>query len=397
MSSLRLFTAGESHGRGLVGILEGFPANVPISPDEINHQLRRRQLGYGRGGRMKIERDQAEILSGLRSGKTLGSPISLVVWNRDWENWRGKMDPWAPNHEGPALTVPRPGHADYAGWMKYQPGDIRNVLERASARETAARVALSSFCRQLLSAFGVEVMSHVVEIGGVVSGASPAPLDQPVSITAAALRDLNEQADHSPVRCLDTDAERRMMEKIDQAAKSKDTVGGVFEIIVAGLPPGLGSHVHWDRRLDGLLAQALVSIPAIKGVEFGLGFGVAKRFGSEVHDELLPGPAGGVIRPTNRAGGTEGGMTTGQPLVIRASMKPIPTLTRPLRTVDLVSGEAREAFKERSDVCAVPAASVVGEAMVAYVLADAFCEKFGHDSLQEMRANYEAYIAHLAR
>ncbi len=395
MFKLRIMTAGESHGRGLVGILEGFPANVPISHDEINHQLARRQLGYGRGGRMKIEQDQADVISGLRSGKTLGSPISVVIWNRDWENWQKKMDPWGANEDAEVLTAPRPGHADFAGWYKYRPGDIRNILERASARETAVRVALSAFCRQLLRTFGIEIMSHVVELGGVRSQFSPAPVDESVAPSAAELRDLNERADHSPVRCLDSEAERQMMEKIDHAMKTKDTVGGTFEIVVAGLPPGLGSHVHWDRRLDGLLAQALVSIPAIKGVEFGLGFGVARRLGSEVHDEFLPGSGKAVRRATNRAGGTEGGMTTGQPLVLRASMKPLPTLMRPLRTIDLSTGEQRVAFKERSDVCAVPAASVVGEATVAYVLAGAFCDKFGNDSLEEIRTNYEAYLAHL--
>ena len=395
MTKLRLMTAGESHGRGLVGILEGFPANVPVNREEIDKQLARRQLGYGRGGRMKIEKDRAEVLSGVRSGKTLGSPISLVIWNRDWPNWQKKMDPWGPNEDAEVLTAPRPGHADYPGWYKYAAGDIRNILERASARETAVRVALSAFCRLLLRQFGIEIMSHVVEIGGAASSFSPAPVDSNRVPSAGELQELNARADQSPVRCLNPQAEHEMMAKIDHAMQTKDTVGGTFEIVVTGLPPGLGSHVHWDRRLDGILAQALVSIPAIKAVQFGLGLGVSKRYGSEVHDEFHVGPDGRVGRATNRAGGTEGGMTNGQPLVIRASMKPLPTLMRPLATVDLQSKEERQAFRERSDVCAVPAASVVGEAMVAYALADAFCDKFGNDSLEEIRANYEAYRARL--
>jgi len=375
---LRMLTAGESHGRALVGILEGMVSGLKIDRGYIDRQLRRRQLGYGRGGRMRIERDSVEILSGVRFGETLGSSISLLVENRDWENWRGVMDVEEPPSDLERITVPRPGHADLAGLMKYRRSDFRDILERSSARETAVRVALCSIARRFLEEFGIEITSYVLSIGrarGRELGA-----DELVSLG-------NEAVDRSPVRCPDPEAEREMIDEIDRAKEDGDSVGGVFEIIVKGLPAGLGSHVHWDRRLDGLLAQALMSINGIKGVEIGSGFRCAGMRGSEVHDEIF-WDGKGYFRRTNNAGGLEGGMTNGEPLVVRAAMKPIPTLVRPLRSVDISTHEQALAHKERSDVCAVPAASIVGEAMVAFVVARSFLEKFGGDSLQECIDNY---------
>ena len=376
---LRYLTAGESHGRALVGILEGMPAGLEMDEATINHQLKRRQCGYGRGGRMKIEADRAQILSGVRFGKTLGSPIALMVENRDWENWKDRMAV-TPDGEAEPVLIPRPGHADLSGMIKYGFGDIRNVLERSSARETAVRVAVCTVPRELLEMFGISIVSHVVAIGGARvegSGESYNSLS-------------NEVADRSPVRCLDPKAERAMTAEIDRAKDAGDSLGGVFEVVVTGLPVGLGSYVHWDRRLDGRLAQALMSIQAIKGVEIGLGFESAYRSGSEVHDEIFYEDQGtrGYVRKTNRAGGLEGGMTNGEPLILRAAMKPIPTLTKPLRSVHVRSKEAVSAHRERSDVCAVPAASIVGEAVVAFVLADAFLEKFGGDSVEECGRNF---------
>ncbi len=387
MNRLRFLTAGESHGKGLSGILEGLPSGLPLGPEDINRDLRRRQLGYGRGGRMKIEQDRAEILSGVRWGKTIGSPLSLFVENRDWKNWQESMSPEAA-HEGSAsaVTRPRPGHADLAGAMKYGHRDIRNILERSSARETAMRVAVGSVARTLLAFFGVTIGSFVIRIGS----AAIAPDD-------ASFRDgeIFERADLSPVRCPDDDATRLMIAEIDSALKRGDTVGGVFQVTAQGLPPGLGSHVQWDRRLDGRLAQAVMSIQAIKGVEVGSGFTMAARFGSEVMDEIVlsdPADSGGETdastlfgRKSNHAGGIEGGMTNGMPVVVRAAMKPIPTLRKPLRSVDIVSRESVEAAYERSDICAVPAAAVIAEAMTALILADAFLEKFGGDSMDEIR------------
>jgi chorismate synthase len=393
-AKLRMFTAGESHGKALVGILEGFPANVPVRKDEIDRQLARRQRGYGRGGRMQIEQDEAQVLAGIRFGKTLGSPLALVIWNRDWPNWQEKMDPWEQHPNIEPLTAPRPGHADYPGWFKYRHRDLRNVLERASARETAARVALGAICRQLLQQFGVGVASHVIEIGGVRASHLPAELSDPRRCTPPVLNELNLRADQSPVRCLDPEAEERMKAAIDRAREEEDTLGGQFEVIAAGMPPGLGSHVHWERRLDARIAHAFMSIPAVKAVEIGLGTELAHVPGSQAHDEILL-EAGRIVRATNRAGGLEGGMTNGLPIVVRATMKPLPTLMRPLRTVDLLRREERVAFTERGDVCAVPAASIVGEAMLAFVLADAFCEAFGNDSLEQMRINYEAYCVQM--
>ncbi|PYP18726.1 MAG: chorismate synthase [Gemmatimonadetes bacterium] len=384
--TFRFTTAGESHGRGLVGILEGMPAGLPVSAERVNVELKRRMGGYGRGARMKIESDQIEWLAGVRAGETLGSPIAMLVWNRDWEHWQDVMAPEADASAGGGggaerrrqVTRPRPGHADLAGSLKYDRQDARDILERASARETVARVACGAVCKLLLEQFGIEVGSHVVELGGV--GARHAvPLPSPV----------NAAADASPVRCLDPEAEREMIARIDAAKAAGDTLGGVVEVVALGAPVGLGSHVSWDRKLDGRLAQALMSIPAVKGVELGLGFEAARRKGSEVHDEILPG----LARATNRAGGTEGGMTTGEPLVLRVAMKPISTLMAPLKTVDLKTGAAAQAQSERSDVTAVPAMGVIAEAMVALVLARALLEKFGGDALSEMKRNFAGYMA----
>jgi len=379
--AIRFTTAGESHGRGLVGVLEGVPAGLPLAAEAVNAELKRRMGGYGRGARMKIEADQIEWLAGVRAGETLGSPIAMLIWNRDWEHWRDVM---APEADAPGetrrrqVTRPRPGHADLAGALKYDREDARDILERASARETAARVACGAVCKVLLAQFGIEIGSHVVELGGVTARL-PTPL--PVPINAA--------ADASPVRCLDPDAEREMIARIDAAKTAGDTLGGVVEVVALGAPVGLGSHVSWDRKLDGRLAQAIMSIPAVKGVELGLGFEAARRRGSEVHDEILPG----FERATNRAGGTEGGMTTGEALVLRAAMKPISTLMAPLKTVDLATGAAAQAQSERSDVTAVPAMGVIAEAMVALVVAQALVEKFGGDALSEMKRNVEGYLA----
>src|SRR5947199_3901719 len=383
--TFRFTTAGESHGRGLVAILEGIPAGLPVPTERINAELKRRMGGYGRGARMKIEADQIEWLAGVRAGETLGSPIAMLVWNRDWEHWQDVM---APEADAPGserrrqVTRPRPGHADLAGSLKYDRQDARDILERASARETVARVACGAVCKVLLDQFGVEIGSHVVELGGVRAGAGAqhaAPLPAR----------LNQAADASPVRCLDAAAETEMIARIDAAKAAGDTLGGVVEVIALGLPVGLGSHVSWDVKLDGRLAQALMSIPAVKGVELGLGFEAARRKGSEVHDEILPG----LARATNRAGGTEGGMTTGEPLVARVAMKPISTLMAPLRTVDLKTGGPAQAQSERSDVTAVPAMGGIAEAMIALMLAQAMLEKFGGDSLGEMKRNFHGYLA----
>ena len=377
----RFTTAGESHGRGLVGVLEGIPAGLPLSAERINVELKRRMGGYGRGARMKIEADQIDWLAGVRAGETLGSPIAMLVWNRDWEHWQDVMAPEADAPGGERrrqLTRPRPGHADLMGSLKYDRRDARDILERASARETVARVACGAVCKLLLEQFGVEIGSHVVELGGVTAKhLSPLPVP------------LNAAADASPVRCLDAAAETEMIARIDAAKAAGDTLGGVVEVVALGVPVGLGSHVSWDAKLDGRLAQALMSIPAVKGVELGLGFEAARRKGSEVHDEILPG----LARATNRAGGTEGGMTTGEPLVARVAMKPISTLMTPLRTVDLKTGGPAQAQSERSDVTAVPAMGVIAEAMMALVLAQALLEKFGGDALSETKRNFAGYVA----
>jgi chorismate synthase len=380
--TLRFTTAGESHGRGLVAIVEGVPAGLSVAAARIDAELKRRMAGYGRGARMKIEADQIEWLAGVRGGETIGAPIAMLIWNRDWTHWQDVMAPeGVPGAERRRrVTRPRPGHADLTGALKFDREDARDILERASARETAARVACGAVGKLLLGEFGVTIGSHVVELGAVRAD-PPAPL--PAS--------LNDAADRSPVRCLDPEAERAMMSGIDAAKAAGDTLGGIVEVVALGVPVGLGSHASWDGKLDGRLAQAVMSIPAVKGVELGLGFEAARRPGSEVHDEILPG----FRRSTNRAGGTEGGMTTGEPLVLRAAMKPIATLMSPLATVDLATGATAQAQSERSDVTAVPAVGVIAEAMVALVLAQAMIEKFGGDSLREMKSNVDGYTQHV--
>ena len=366
---LKFLTAGESHGPCLTAIVEGLPSGLAVDREAINRDLARRQGGYGRGGRMKIERDRVEILGGVIGGRTTGAPVSLRIENRDWANWR---EHWAAG-DLPRLTVPRPGHADYAGMVKYGLDDARPVLERASARETAARVAVGGLAKLLLGAFDIELGSVVTEIGGVVAQVPDRPWPQ-----------LWAAAELSDVRCPDEAAAERMRARIDAAREAGDSLGGVFVVTATGLPVGLGSHVHWDRRLDARLAQGVMSIQAIKGVTIGPAFETARRPGTEVHDEVLPTSEGGVRRRTNRAGGIEGGMTNGEPVVVNAAMKPIPTTVTPLRSVDLATAQEAETEYQRSDVCAVPAASVVGEAMVAWVLADALIEKLGGDSVTEM-------------
>ena len=385
-------TAGESHGRGLLCLVEGVPAGLPLQAvRDIDPELRRRQGGYGRGDRMKIEQDTAEVIAGIRLGETIGSPIGILVWNRDWENWRTAMAHEPQDADDRTLRrvhLPRPGHADLVGVLKYDRDDARDILERASARETTARVVAGSIARRLLAEFGVTIGSHVVALGGVEAGA-PDVLPE----------DLNAAADASPVRTLDPHAEARMIAEIDAARRDGDTLGGTFEVVARGLPVGLGSHVSWDRKLDGRLAGALMSIQAMKGVEIGLGFEASRRRGSRVHDEFEretnASRTGGFRRLRNSAGGLEGGITTGAPLVVRVAMKPLSSLGQPLRSVDLRTGDRAEAVRERSDVVALPAAGVVGEAMVAIVLADALLEKFGGDSLAEVRRNFEAYLGQL--
>ncbi|MEO7217513.1 MAG: chorismate synthase [Gemmatimonadaceae bacterium] len=395
---LRFTTAGESHGSALVSILEGMPAGLPILAAQVDAQLARRQAGYGRGRRMQIESDSIELLSGVRAGQTIGSPIAMLIRNHDWRNWQeimstGLLDGESADPGGAerkrAVTRPRPGHADLAGMLKYNRTDARDILERASARETTARVAAGAVCRTLLAMLGITIGSHVVELGDVVAQA-PDPLPA----------DLNDAADRSPVRTLDSDAEARMIALIDDAKRSGDTLGGICEVVVTGLPVGLGSHVSWDRKLDGRLAAALMSIPAVKGVEIGMGFQAARLHGSHVHDEIDPAEAdvtrGRLRRRTNNAGGLEGGITTGEPLVVRVAMKPISTLMRPLASVEMTTRESASSTVERSDVTAVPAMGVIAEAMTAFVLADAALEKFGGDSLGELLRNRDGYVRYLA-
>ena len=389
---LRLTTAGESHGPAGVAVLEGMPAGLPIGSDDVARELARRQGGHGRGGRMRIERDEGEIFAGVRLGETLASPIAIRIPNRDFGNWRDAMAVAAPEAEDDELLrrvyLPRPGHADLAGMLKYDRGDARDILERASARETAARVAAGAVAKRLLGEFGVRVESHVVRIGPVAAPpASPLP------------DDLIAAADASPVRCIDPDATAAMVETINAARRDGDSLGGVFEVVARGLPVGLGSHVTWESRLGGRIGGALMSIHAMKGVEIGMGFEAARTRGSDVHDEIERDPAragsGGYRRRRNNAGGLEGGMTTGGPIVARVAMKPLSSLRRPLDSVDTRTGAPAKAIRERSDVCAVPAAGVVGEAMMALVLADAWIEKFAGDSLSDMRRNVEGYLARL--
>jgi len=394
MKRISFHTAGESHGRGLTALIEGIPAGLELDMSrDVDPDLLRRQGGYGRGRRMQIESDRAELLSGVRLGETLGSPISMTIWNKDWKNWTTAM-----SHDAPAEDVnpkalrphylPRPGHADLVGALKYDRRDVRDILERASARETAARVACGAVAKRLLAQFDILIGSHVVSIGSVEVEIDELPAD------------INAAADPNPVRCLDDDAATRIMREIDEAKERGDTLGGTFEVVVTGAPVGLGSYVSWDRKLDGRLAGAVMSIQAVKGVELGLGFEGARRPGSEVHDAIVRADekprTGGIGRASNRAGGLEGGVTTGEPLVVRGAMKPISTLRKRLPSVDLRDGSEGDAAVERSDVCAVPAAAVVGEAMVALVLADAFLEKFGGDSVGEVRRNFEGYLTYLA-
>ncbi len=396
--ALRFLTAGESHGKALVAIVEGLPAGLPVVAEQVDQELARRMMGYGRGARMKIERDRIEWLSGVRAGETLGTPVAMLIHNRDWANWEEVMA--AEGEPGDVrrrrLTRPRPGHADLVGVLKYDRQDARDILERASARETAARVAAGALARRLLEEFGVEIGSHIVSLGGIQV---PPVASLPVP--------LNPAADNSEIRVLDRTIEAEIIRRIDQAKKDGDTLGGEAQVVVRGLPVGLGSHVHWDRKLDGRLAGALMSIPAVKAVEIGMGFEAARRPGSQVHDPIdadavpgtnAPDPAlrGGYRRRSNNAGGLEGGVTTGEPLVIRVGMKPISTLMSPLPTVDLTTGKAANAQSERSDVTAVPAMGVIAEALTALVVADAFLEKFGGDSLGEIRRNFAAYLQNLA-
>ncbi|MBU7008763.1 chorismate synthase [Phosphitispora fastidiosa] len=384
---LRYLTAGESHGRALTALVEGLPAGVPLTEDYINSQLARRQGGYGRGDRMKIEKDRVSITAGVRGGLSTGGPVSLVIENRDWANWSEVMSPGDDARlDERVVTKPRPGHADLGGALKYGHTDIRNILERASARETAARVAAGTAGRALAEQFGIRIFGHVTVIGSIEISEIPGDTEE-----------IFQRAAQSELLCADSATEAKMKQEIDRCRDDGDSLGGIFEIIVTGLPPGLGSHVQYDRRLDGRLAQAVMSIQAIKGVEFGIGFRAGRLTGSQVHDELFYSHSDGFRRNTNRAGGLEGGITNGEPLVLRAVMKPIPTLYKPLRSVDMHTKEPYEASIERSDVCAVPAAVVVGEAVVCFEIARSIAEKFGGDSLAEMKRNYDAYVNYVKR
>jgi chorismate synthase len=391
---LRYFTAGESHGPCLTMIIDGVPAGFPIDVGKINHDLWRRQQGYGRGGRMLIEKDEAQVRSGIRWGETIGAPVALGIENRDWKNWTKKMSALPEDRDDKiAVTKPRPGHADLNGVLKYDRADIRDILERASARETVARTAVGAFAKQLLAPFGIHIMGYLRSLGNVVADLSGLSFDE-----------IYARSEDSPVRTADSDAEAKMIALIEECKKEGNTLGGIFEVVALGLPPGLGSHTQWDRKLDGRLAQALMSIQAMKGVEIGLGFEMARRRGSQVHDEIFFDPKKmvsegtprivptGFYRGSNNSGGTEGGMSNGAPLVVRVAMKPISTLMSPLQSVDLRSKQPADASVERSDVCAAPAAAVVGESVVAFEIARAFLEKFGGDSLREIKRNYESYL-----
>ncbi len=377
---LHLTTAGESHGPGLTCIIEGLPAGLELDREALDRDLSRRQLGHGRGGRMKIERDKVEVTGGVRHGRTLGGPIALEVANRDYANWEERMNPWPVDAELAEVHLPRPGHADLVGTQKYGLSDVRDILERASARETAARVAGGAVAKAFLATLGVSVFSHVIQITGVKAPRRddlvPADFDA---------------VDDSPVRCLDDEAGRAMVAEIDRLRKANESLGGVFEVRAFGLVPGLGSHVSWQERLDGLLGQAMLSIQAVKAVSIGDGLEVAGLPGSQAHDEIFYDDDRGFWRQTNRAGGVEGGMTTGEPLVVRGAMKPLPTLTKPLRSVDIATHEPAEALRERTDSCTVPAAGVVGEAMVAFVIADAYRRKFGGDHIDDVHEALHAY------
>lgn len=385
---MRYLTAGESHGPQLTAIVEGMPSNVTISKEKIDYQLQRRQKGYGRGRRMQIEKDTAQIVGGVRHGKTTGAPIALVVENNDWKHWLKVMsiEPVESDEDKRRVARPRPGHADLNGALKYNQRDMRNILERSSARETAARVAVGAVARQLLEAFGIKVAGHVIRIGEVEAKPVHVTIDEMINITEA-----------SPVRCLDKEAEARMIAHIDETKQEGDSLGGIVEVIIEGVPTGLGSHVQWDRKLDARIAYAVMSINAFKGVEVGIGFEAGELRGSQVHDEILYSPDKGFHRSTNRAGGIEGGMTTGEPIVVRGVMKPIPTLYKPLKSIDIDTKEPFSASIERSDNCAVPAASVVLENVVAWEVANALMEKFGGDSLEEIQANIANFKAQVER
>ena len=379
LARLKFLTAGESHGQGLLGILDGMLAGLEISEDYIGVQLARRQMGYGRGGRMKIEKDHAEIWCGVRHGKTLGAPVGLIIRNKDWDNWTRKMSVDPVDGQIRKVTLPRPGHADLAGIQKYEFDDIRNVLERSSARETTMRVGLGSVCRKLLEEVGIEVGSRVIQIHDI----------KDKSVSNYYPNQLSKMADASPVRCLDKEVESAMVKTIDNAKASGDSVGGIFEVIANGLPYGLGAHTQWDRKLHARISAMLMSVNAFKGIEIGGGFNETEKFGSEVHDEI--GHDGKIfIRHSNNAGGIEGGMSNAQPIIIRIGMKPIPTLTKPLRSVDIHSKEKKDAHKERTDSCAVPAASIIAESMLCFVLADSLLEKFGGDSVDQLKAHMDA-------
>lgn len=401
MAKLRFLTSGESHGKALTGIIEGLPSGLSLSSKDIDTELKRRQGGYGRGGRMKIESDHAEIISGVVKGKTIGSPIGIFIENKDWQNWQNIMSVEQPDLRSEIqdskskVTRPRPGHADLAGVLKYNLKDIRNILERSSARETAMRTALGAIAKRFLSEFEITIGSFVISIGSVKS---PNTEEKDMLM-------IFRRAEKSPVRCPDDDASKKMVKLIDKAKKDGNSLGGVFEVFATGLPSGLGSHIQWDKRLDAEIARAMMGIQAVKGVEIGKGFETASRFGSEAFDEIYyrkqakgeAGLAGGFYRKTNHAGGLEGGITNGMPLIVRAAMKPIPTQARPLRSVDLINKRPYKAAYERSDICAVPAAAVVGEAMLALVIADSLLSKFGGDSMEEVKRNYQGYLGQINR
>jgi chorismate synthase len=380
VARIHFTTAGESHGPGLVAVLEGLPAGLELAPEDIDTDLARRQLGHGRGGRMKIEKDRAEVTAGVRHGRTLGSPVAMRIVNRDYDNWVERMSPWPVEADVPEVHLPRPGHADLAGMQKYKHSDVRNVLERASARETAARVAAGALAKAFLRPLGVEIRSRVLSIGSVA-----APDRDDVEL------DDFDGVDESPVRCIDPEASAAMVAEIDRARKANESLGGVFEVRAFGLVPGLGSHISWEERLDGRLAQAILSIHAMKGAEIGGGYALAGIPGSSAHDEIFWSAERGYYRETNRAGGIEGGMTTGQQLIVTGAMKPLPTLTKPLRSVDTETKEQAAALKERTDSCTVPAAGVVGEAMIALVLASAYREKFGGDHIDDVVETVSRY------
>ncbi|MBN2412149.1 chorismate synthase [candidate division KSB1 bacterium] len=389
---MRFLTAGESHGQALTAILEGVPARLEIDEDEIEFELQRRQRGYGRGGRMQIEKDRARILSGVRYGRTLGSPVSLLIENKDWPNWIDKMSVKGVSNPAPPLQMPRPGHADFAGMVKYRQNDLRNLLERSSARETAMRVAVGAICKKLLSLFGVFIYGHVTRIGSVESPFSVLSLpskDKKNKKSKAEWGAIFDKVEKSPVACADEQSAKQMMALIDETKQKGDSLGGQFEIIATGLPIGLGSHVHWDRKLDAQIAFAMMSINAIKAVEIGMGTGVAYNQGSQVHDRLYFDQKSGYYRGSNNAGGIEGGMTNGEPVIVKVTMKPLPTMSTPLDSVNVADKTPQQAHYERSDVCAVPAAVVVGEAMLAIVLANALCEKLGGDSIDEMKQTFK--------